>query len=131
MDVLQDTKPTYRLTRHSPSCLVINSREVHTHCLLSSEHGILDWQAHSFTSLDDTHIATLIESFAGHSVLLIGTGPKHQFLPMALQIPLIAAKIPFELMSTPAACRTFNALASERRTVLAALLLDGDDANDA
>ncbi len=43
---------------------------------------------------------------------------------------LIERGIGVEMMDTPAACRTYNVLASEGRVVLAALLLDPDAPRD-
>ncbi len=55
-------------------------------------------------------------------IVLIGTGEHQQFpQPMALR-PLVEAGIGFEVMSTPAACRTYNILVAEDRSVAAALI---------
>jgi uncharacterized protein len=55
-------------------------------------------------------------------LVIFGSGPRHRFIPPALQRCLIDARIGFETMDTAAACRTYNVLASEGRAVLAALL---------
>lgn len=55
-------------------------------------------------------------------VLLVGTGAEIAHLPAALRNALEAAGIGVEAMASPAACRTYNVLASEgRRVALAAL----------
>jgi len=55
--------------------------------------------------------------------MLIGTGTVQRFPdPVALR-PLIEAGIGFEIMSTPAACRTYNILVAEDRQVVAALIV--------
>lgn len=54
-------------------------------------------------------------------LILLGTGILQQFPhPSALE-PLFKKRIGFEVMTTDAACRTFNLLLAEDRSVLAAL----------
>jgi len=55
-------------------------------------------------------------------VLLIGTGPDIAPIPAGLREPLEAAGVGVEIMSSPAACRTYNMLLSEGRRVGVALL---------
>jgi len=56
-------------------------------------------------------------------IVLIGTGNVQRFPDPAVLRPLIDAGTGFEIMSTPAACRTYNILVAEDRKVVAALLL--------
>ena len=55
-------------------------------------------------------------------VVIIGTGSRHVFPPPELFAPLSRAGIGVEVMSTPAACRTYNILSAEGRGVVALLL---------
>ena len=55
-------------------------------------------------------------------IVLIGTGATQRFPEPATLRPLIEAGIGFEVMSTPAACRTFNILVAEDRVVAAGLI---------
>jgi uncharacterized protein len=55
------------------------------------------------------------------TILLLGTGTD-RFLPdVELMAALAEQRVGLEIMSTPAACRTFNVLLQERRRVVAAL----------
>lgn len=56
-------------------------------------------------------------------VVLIGTGKSQHFLPVNTQKLFFQRNLGFEVMTTDAACRTFNVLASEGRKVVAALIL--------
>ena len=56
-------------------------------------------------------------------VVLFGTGPTIRFPHPRLTRALTDAHIGLEVMDTPAACRTFNILAAEGRSVIAALLV--------
>ena len=55
-------------------------------------------------------------------IVLIGTGPDHRFPAPATLRPLVEAGLGFEVMSTHAACRTYNILVAEDRKVAAALI---------
>ena len=55
-------------------------------------------------------------------VVIIGTGSRHVFPSPELLAPLSRAGIGVEVMSTPAACRTYNILSAEGRGVVALLL---------
>ena len=57
-------------------------------------------------------------------LVIFGSGVRHRFIAPSLVRCLIERGIGVEMMDTAAACRTYNILASEGRTVLAALLLD-------
>jgi uncharacterized protein len=56
-------------------------------------------------------------------IVLIGTGNNQRFPHPAALRPLVEAGIGFEIMSTPAACRTYNILVAEGRLVAAGLII--------
>lgn len=62
-------------------------------------------------------------------IVLLGTGRALSFPPGQALAPLYARGIGVEVMDTPAACRTFNLLLTEGRSVVAALIV-GDVAAD-
>lgn len=55
-------------------------------------------------------------------VLFVGTGPQIAPLPRALRDRLEGAGLGVEIMSSAAACRTYNVLLSEGRRIAVALL---------
>ena len=55
-------------------------------------------------------------------VVIIGTGSRHVFPASELLSPLTHVGIGVEVMSTSAACRTYNILSAEGRRVVALLL---------
>lgn len=57
------------------------------------------------------------------TLLLLGTGENLVFPPCAVYGELISRGTGVEIMGTPAACRTWNALVLERRHIAAALFL--------
>jgi uncharacterized protein len=88
--------------------------------ILSGEQIITEWDV---TSIDDINESSLQVIFdLQPEVILIGTGKKQLFLPPATQAHFIRRNFGFEVMTTDAACRTFNVLAAEGRHVVAGLL---------
>jgi uncharacterized protein len=56
-------------------------------------------------------------------LVVYGSGPRLVFPPPALARVLFERRIGLETMDTAAACRTYNVLASEGRSVVAALIV--------
>ncbi len=83
-------------------------------------HLHADWRADSNDQLGADAIRTLAALDA--EIVLIGTGQQQRFPEPAALRPLVEAGIGFEIMSTPAACRTYNILVAEDRIVAAALI---------
>lgn len=80
------------------------------------------WAVDHFDALTEADFAQL--AALGHAITLIGTGSRQRFPQIELLKPLIVAQRGYEVMDTAAACRTYNILAAEGRSVCAALLLD-------
>ena len=68
-----------------------------------------------------------LSALAGQvDVIFIGMGAEIAHAPAGLRAPLEELGIGVEVMSSPAACRTYNVLLSEGRRVAAALLPVGE-----
>ena len=74
-----------------------------------------------FSDLSELHIQQLID--LKPEVILLGTGAAQTFPRPDVLAPLYPARIGIEVMTTDAACRTFNVLIGEGRAVLAALFV--------
>jgi uncharacterized protein len=79
------------------------------------------WDAKNIWSLAAGSFARLLE--IRPEIIIIGTGQAFTFPPPAALLPLVEARIGYEVMDTGAACRTFNILIGEGRNVLAALIV--------
>lgn len=71
---------------------------------IASWKGLSDWGA-------------VIAAIAEYDVIFIGMGADIAPLPAADKKTLEKADVPYELMATPTACRTYNVLLSEGRRV--------------
>lgn len=80
------------------------------------------WSAPDFDSLGPLHFHAL--AALGPELVIFGSGSRLRFPAPALLAGLIERRIGFETMDNAAACRTFNVLVNEGRSVIAALLLD-------
>ena len=80
------------------------------------------WSPRTFTDLAADHLKPLIEAPEPLNVVLIGAGTELAVLSDDLATLIRDAGLGFEVMSTGAACRTFNVLLSGERLVAAALI---------
>jgi uncharacterized protein len=81
---------------------------------------IPDWPVKSVAEIAEWHLEKILG--LNPEVVLIGTGSRQAFLPPELMMFFHDRHIGIEVMSTDAACRTFNVLVSESRNVAAALI---------
>ncbi len=88
--------------------------------LLSAQSLQENWGPSQLDELRDEDLEPVIA--LDPEVILLGTGATQQFLHPSRLAPCHRARIGIELMTTEAACRTFNVLVSEGRQVVAALL---------
>ncbi len=108
------------IARHGPEGVLINGVE-HTESVIVPWHGaVVAWSAADFEALTVEHFARM--AALGPELILFGSGPRLRFPAPALLRPLIDARVGVETMDTAAACRTYNVLLAEGRSVVAALL---------
>ena len=79
-----------------------------------------------FAALDESHFTALVA--LSPELVIFGSGHLIRFVRPALLHALIDRRIGVETMDTAAACRTYNVLLAEGRSVLAALLFECDRA---
>lgn len=94
----------------------------HRGSILCLPSGIYGWAPEAFADLDEDAFPRVLEDAAEISILLVGTGPDLQPLPVILRQKFKEAGISAEVMSTGAAVRTYNVLLAEERAVAAALI---------
>ncbi|MCB1909459.1 MAG: Mth938-like domain-containing protein [Rhodocyclaceae bacterium] len=81
-----------------------------------------DWAGGGFDALCEPDFERL--AGLGAEIVLIGTGRRQRFPAPVLLRPLVQAQIGFEVMDLGSACRTFNILVNEGRSVAAALIFN-------
>ncbi len=90
--------------------------------IISPRRLLKHWSLATIGELQAEHLSSVAE--LGLEVLLLGTGRQLRF-PVGEQLAaLVSLGIGYEVMDTPAACRTYNVLAGEGRRVGAAIILE-------
>ena len=108
------------VTAYGPGFVEIN-RVRHSTSLIVTPDQVKPWAVADFDSLQSSDFEHLLALRS--EVVLLGTGTRQRFPHPRLAQPLTDARIGLEVMTTPAACRTYNILAAEGRRVAAALLV--------
>ena len=109
------------VTGLGPGWVRIGATEYRDNLVLTPEAVVQGFAASGFDALDENEFAALLTYKP--EVVLFGTGASIRFPHPALTRALTDAGVGLEVMDTPAACRTYNILAAEGRSVVAALLL--------
>jgi uncharacterized protein len=100
--------------------ICVNHDFFHRPFIISGQRIVPDWAVESLADINEASLQVIFE--LQPEVVLLGTGKTQVFLPAATQGYFFRRNIGFEVMTTDAACRTFNVLAAEGRHVVAALL---------
>ena len=116
---------TNAIARHGPDGVIVNGQEHRRSVLVPWQGTVADWPVARFDELAASHFEAL--AALKPELVIFGSGPRIRFARPALLRPLIDARIGVETMDTPAACRTYNVLLAEGRSVVAALLFESAD----
>jgi uncharacterized protein len=92
------------------SSIIVSTKQVTPH-----------WPVNSVENITEQHLEKVLD--LQPELVLIGTGARQAFLSPRQMMYFYSRNIGVEVMTTDAACRTFNVLVSESRNVVAALLI--------
>jgi uncharacterized protein len=110
------------ITRHDASGIRVGQVQFAHSILVPWAGEVLAWPPRGIEQLVPRHFEQVVA--LGPELVIFGSGQRLRFASPALLRSLIERRIGVETMDTAAACRTYNVLAAEGRTVLAALLLE-------
>ncbi|HEY0683638.1 MAG TPA: Mth938-like domain-containing protein [Steroidobacter sp.] len=105
---------------YAPGEIRIGETVVRGSCLVTADQIVSDWRPQTVADLTLDDLQQVIGMKP--EVVVIGSGPRQQFPAPEIIGAVLSRGIGCEVMDTGAACRTYNILASEGRTVVAALL---------
>jgi len=88
--------------------------------IISGQRIVPEWDVKSIDDINEENLQVIFD--LQPEVILLGTGVTQLFLPPTIQVHFFQRNFGFEVMTTDAACRTFNVLAAEGRHVVAALM---------
>ena len=104
----------------APGEIIINDQSYHSHLLLSPNQVVPEWPVRDAASITITDFDSVARMQP--DLIVLGTGKQLVFPHPEVAAALLERGIGFEVMDTRAACRTYNLLAMDRRSVVAALL---------
>ena len=110
------------IARHGPGGVLVNGVEHRSSVLVPWRGTVAAWPVADFAGLKEVHFEMLAE--LKPELVIFGSGSRIRFAHPALLRALIERRIGVETMDTAAACRTYNVLLAEGRSVLAALLFE-------
>ena len=110
------------ITRHAPEGVIVGGIEHRDSVLVPWKGEVRPWSVERFEALDEASFEPVLAM--SPELVIFGSGGRLRFPPPALLRALMARRIGFETMDTPAACRTYNVLLAEGRAVVAALIFE-------
>ncbi len=110
------------ITRHGEGRVWVGATAYDHSLLVPWTGAVQTWSPGGFDALQAEHFERILA--LQPELVIFGSGPRLRFPPPGLLRALIAARVGVETMDTAAACRTYNVLAGEQRSVVAALLLE-------
>jgi uncharacterized protein len=119
-----DSAGGYLIEGYSTSWISISGRRYTRSLILTPSDIIEPWGPTQAADLTRQHLTAI--THLSPRVALIGTGERSAFLDPVLYAGLLERGIGVEVMTTGAACRTYNILVSEGRDVVAGLILDSN-----
>ena len=122
MKLQPDKSDVQAISGYGPGWVGVNGEKITHSVIITSSGDRIAWESDTFEGLDAGHFAKLAET--GAEIVIFGSGARIRFPKPAWLTPLIARRIGIETMDTAAACRTYNILAQEGRSVAVALLLE-------
>ena len=111
------------IARHGPDGVIVNGVEHRTSVIVPWQGDVLPWPVADFAALDASLFAMLAD--LRPELVIFGSGARLRFPPAQALRALIERSIGIETMDNAAACRTYNVLLAEGRSVVAALLFEG------
>ena len=122
MKLQPDKFDVQSISGYGPGWVGVDGARITRSVIISSGGERIDWPPERFEDLGAEHFAQL--ALVDAEVVIFGSGSRIRFPQAAWLSPLMARRIGIETMDTGAACRTYNILAQEGRSVAVALLLE-------
>jgi uncharacterized protein len=106
----------------SPGEIRVGDRIMQRSFIIGVDDIIPDWPVSSTRDIDEESLSPILA--LAPEILLLGTGRALVFPGRDIHAAVLARNVGLEVMDTSAACRTYNILAAEGRSVIAALIVD-------
>lgn len=110
------------INRFSTGEIIVAGRSYRAPLIVTVDRIVAEWGPPPVASLATEHFAPALA--LEPEVILLGTGVQQLFPPASVTHAVLSLGVGLEVMTTAAACRTFNVLVSEYRRVAAALFVE-------
>ena len=121
MKFVRESNSAVSIRRIEEGLLQIGDEVISENVVIYGDSIHRGWSATNVAALNESDFAELIREKP--EIIVFGTGWQPSLPPRELVFALARRGIGFEIMDTPAACRTFNILLSEDRDVAAVLII--------
>ncbi|MBM5812612.1 MAG: hypothetical protein FJ191_11715 [Gammaproteobacteria bacterium] len=122
MELTQDPAAhPHLVVSYADDTVRLNTGVFRSSLLVARELLITDWSPPAPDALALDHFAPVLA--LAPDVLILGTGTRQRLPPPALYAAFAERDIGLEVMDNAAACRTYNVLFGEYRSVVLALML--------
>ena len=109
------------ITAHGPGFVMVNHTRLDAAAIVMPDRLISPWPVVDPSAIDLADFSVLLE--LKPELVIFGSGTSFRFPHPRIMAAFSRAQIGFDVMDTPAACRTYNVLMSEGRNVAAALVI--------
>jgi uncharacterized protein len=110
----------FEIRSYAPGAIKINDI-TYDHSVILTQNSLIVWSPATLQEVTAQELEPILK--LEPTIVLLGTGVQATFVGDPLLRSLYENQIGVEVMTTDAACRTFNVLMSEGRNVVAALLI--------
>jgi uncharacterized protein len=110
------------INRHETARVWVNAQPHEGSVLVPWRGPVQGWPVQALQQLSRLHFEQVLA--LAPELVIFGSGTRLRFVSPALSSVLMQRGIGMETMDTAAACRTYNVLAAEGRSVVAALLIE-------
>jgi uncharacterized protein len=105
--------------------IVVREHVIRSSVILTAAEIVFDWPPARIEELTPQHLQAVLQ--LKPDVILLGTGARQVFPDAIVLAESLRAGVGLEVMDTRAACRTYNVLVQEGRSVAAALIVERRD----
>ena len=119
MQLSRDTSAANLIRAYEPGRIRVADRWLTGHVIVAPDRLLENWRVETPAALALEHLESALA--LQPEIVLLGTGAALEWPDADLMALCAARAVGLEIMTTPAACRTFNVLVHEQRRVVAAL----------
>jgi uncharacterized protein len=120
---LEGGASAFRIRGYATEGITVGERVLTRSFILSPDGLIENWPPRNRLTLCSEHLGAILD--LSPELVILGTGRRLEFPSAEVLRPLLERHLGVEVMTTDAACRTYNVLFGEDRRVVAGFMLEG------